>query len=183
MGELFPIRRDVAEMKHADLVDKAAAWLRAKATVVITELSFYSTTGESADVIGFTNRESILIEVKVSRADFLKDRHKCFRREPSRGMGARRYFCAPAGLIAVDELPERWGLIVWDVTRGVMRKAREAKYQAHSSDNEVRLLVSALRRLSVNECRSLMARCYVFESKRRASIGISLHRQDTLGLE
>lgn len=47
----------------------------------------------------------------MSRSDFLQDRRKPHRVSPQLGMGAFRYFMAPVGLIAVDELPEKWGLI------------------------------------------------------------------------
>ena len=47
----------------------------------------YVGTGEQPDAIGFRNLASCLIEVKCSRADFLADRKKHFRIEPSKGMG------------------------------------------------------------------------------------------------
>lgn len=69
----------------------------------------------SCDAIGFragvSDEGSILVEVKTSRADFFADRQKRFREIPERGLGHYRYYMAPAGMVAVDELPEKWGLI------------------------------------------------------------------------
>lgn len=71
--------------------------------------------GKTPDAIGFRaavfKEASVVVEVKVSRADFLADRKKPHRIDPSLGMGTYRYFMAPASLIAPEELPARWGLI------------------------------------------------------------------------
>jgi hypothetical protein len=82
--------------------------------------------GEIPDAIGFRagvfNEASVLVEVKVSRGDFLADVKKPHRVEPAKGMGAYRYFMVPEGLISADELPEKWGLI--EVTRAGAIKVR-----------------------------------------------------------
>lgn len=59
---------------------------------------------------------SVLVEVKVSRSDFLADRKKPHRQEGC-GVGTYRYFMCPEGLITIDDLPERWGLL-WVNKRG-----------------------------------------------------------------
>ncbi len=108
-------------LTHRQLCDLAVNWLKRPASrngpgcqVAFSE-SRGDWSGEMPDAIGFraaVYREcSVLIEVKISRADFLNDRRKPHRLEPATGMGVYRYFMAPTGLIAVDELPERWGLI------------------------------------------------------------------------
>lgn len=51
-----------------------------------------------------------MIEVKVTRSDFLADRKKPHR-QGGKGMGSWRYYMAPEGLISVGELPDGWGLI------------------------------------------------------------------------
>jgi hypothetical protein len=68
------------------------------------------------------NEATVLVEVKVSKSDFLADRQKPHRAEPNRGVGKYRYYMAPAGLIKVDELPNRWGLIEVN-PRGVIQPA------------------------------------------------------------
>ncbi|WP_407503022.1 hypothetical protein [Xanthomonas euvesicatoria] len=62
----------------------------------------------------------MLIEVKVSRADFLADARKEHRINPAQGVGKWRYFMCPEGLIDVDELPERWGLL-WVSGKGTVK--------------------------------------------------------------
>lgn len=54
---------------------------------------------------------TVLLEAKTSRADFLADRKKPHRIDPTSGMGRWRYFICPTDLIKVEELPEKWGLI------------------------------------------------------------------------
>ena len=66
---------------------------------------------EIPDVIGFKGDFSFIIEAKTSRADFLADKKKPFRLNPSIGMGDFRFFIAPLNMIGISELPEGWGLI------------------------------------------------------------------------
>lgn len=96
-------------MTHAECVEHAARYLSKRCPVVLPE--FYSWNGELPDVIGFKNDSSIVIECKVSRGDFHKDKNKHFRINPEKGMGDRRYYCCPKGLIKPEELPTGWGLL------------------------------------------------------------------------
>lgn len=72
-------------------------------------------SGEIPDAIGFRRTGhaqtdgSVVIEVKISRADFLADAKKPHR--VSGGVGSWRYYMAPTGLIAPMELPTGWGLL------------------------------------------------------------------------
>lgn len=72
---------------------------------------------ENADVIGFRHsspaKGSVLIEVKVSRADFLADKKKPHRINPEQGMGKWRYFLCPENLITPKDLERhpKWGLL------------------------------------------------------------------------
>lgn len=68
-------------------------------------------SGEQPDAIGFRSLTSCLIEAKCSRSDFLADKKKRFRQNPSLGMGDWRFFLCEQGLIKVEELPEGWGLL------------------------------------------------------------------------
>jgi hypothetical protein len=72
------------------------------------------------DAIGFravtAETETVLVEEKVSRGDFLADARKPHR-EVGNGVGLFRYYMCPAGLISPDEVPERWGLL-WVDQRG-----------------------------------------------------------------
>ncbi len=155
---------------HSALIPLAAAWLRKKGcAVVITDMSHGGP--ETADAIGWKGTCSMLVECKASRCDFLADRKKDFRRNPERGMGSLRYFCAPAGLIQVDELPACWGLL--ECTNGKLREVVKATYQKASGKHEVSLLLSALRRVAHETPKGISVRCYTFETKSRASLGVA----------
>lgn len=105
---------------HARLCDLAVAWLRRPNSsrghgclFAVSEIA----TGhgvEVPDAIGWRLDglpQSIVVEVKVSRADFLADAHKPHRQDPHTGMGTWRYYMCPDGMIQVDDLPPRWGLL------------------------------------------------------------------------
>lgn len=68
-------------------------------------------TGERPDALGFRNGVSCLIEVKVTRADFLADKKKRFRQDTTIGMGDWRFFLSPPDIISIDDLPVGWGLL------------------------------------------------------------------------
>jgi len=71
--------------------------------------------GEIPDAIGFRtaaeDEGSVVVEVKVSRSDYLADRAKAHRQDGALGMGLYRYYMAPEGIISVQELPKGWGLV------------------------------------------------------------------------
>lgn len=75
---------------------------------------------ERADAWGYSwgaNGHSVLVEVKVSRSDFLRDKHKPHRQPGTPSLGDFRYFMCPAGLLTLDDMPEGWGLL-WVNARG-----------------------------------------------------------------
>ncbi len=98
------------ESTHQGLVDIAELWLQKKCGIVFAE--YNAGVKEIPDVIGFRkDGMSIMIECKNSRSDFLGDKKKSFRKQPSRGMGQYRLYCCPTGLINKVDLPPKWGLI------------------------------------------------------------------------
>lgn len=96
-------------MKHKDLVEIGWKWLRKRCGVAFKEIVSYNK--ETPDVIGFMSGESILIEVKVSRSDFLRDKKKYHRGQSLNGMGKYRFYMCPEGLIRTEDLPSYWGLL------------------------------------------------------------------------
>lgn len=96
--------------QHANLVQLGAKWLRRNGFgVVATELTAHGCR-EQADVIGFRSSCSALIEVKVSRGDFLADAKKT-ERVSGIGLGVYRFYLCPVGLIEINDIPNRWGLL------------------------------------------------------------------------
>jgi len=109
-------------LTHRKLCSLAVSWLRRPSSrsgpgclVAVSETRNWI-NGEVPDAIGWRPYGhrlcgSVLVEVKVSRADFLADAGKPHRLDPASGMGAYRYYMAPEGVIGTEELPARWGLV------------------------------------------------------------------------
>lgn len=114
---------EVEVMTHTECVAAAADYMKKRADVVLPE--FYTHNAELPDVIAFNRDFSTMIECKVSRADFLRDKKKPFRMNPNQGMGDFRYYCCPKGLIKPEELPVYWGLL-YIYPDGKIRKQRMA---------------------------------------------------------
>lgn len=134
-------------MTHAELVRVAAKWLRGSQKCVITITESSRVGWEIPDALGWTyGGTSILVECKTSRADFLADRAKPFRAHPETGMGIRRYFMTPPGLLTAEDLPERWGLLEPDGGRGVRVRVKGVPFESYSQHHEIMLLVGAVWR-------------------------------------
>lgn len=121
---------NAAAAMHRSLCDVAVRWLRkhnsggGHGCSVAQSECWPGWRGEQPDAIGWRHAGyqdgSVLVEVKVSRADFLADARKEHRLQPALGVGRWRYFMCPEGLIRADELPERWGLL-WVTKRGTVK--------------------------------------------------------------
>lgn len=109
------------DLTHKELSEMGARWCKKAASqhghgcnIAIVE---GCANKENADVIGFRHsnpaKGSVLIEVKVSRADFLADKKKPHRKTSSEGMGKWRYFLCPENLITPKDLKNypKWGLL------------------------------------------------------------------------
>lgn len=111
-------------MTHNELNDIAKRWLLRPESgkgpgckVAFVEVGAVGDS-ERADAWGYRwgwNACSVVVESKVSRSDFLRDRHKPHRQ--AGGMGDYRYFICPEGIINIEDLPDRWGLL-WVNKRG-----------------------------------------------------------------
>jgi hypothetical protein len=141
-----------SEKRHAQLVARAAEWLRLKYGCGIVLSEQYCGTGEVPDVIGWkASCQSVLVECKVSRSDFLADAHKACRLRPQEGLGSKRLYMAPVGMIAADELPKHWGLLECK-GRDVQLAVRPGRIDLRSQIGlmkEMSLLLASLRRVEV----------------------------------
>lgn len=99
------------QVTHAELVKRAAVWLRRiqRCSVVVTEIT--SSGSEQPDALGWRFGASVLVECKATRADFLSDAKKPFRIFPETGMGNYRFYMVPSGLVSLGEVPNGWGLV------------------------------------------------------------------------
>ena len=126
------------------------AWLRRyRCGVVLSEQACVS--GEMPDAIGWKKAcHSVLVECKVTRADFLVDRAKPWRRQPENGVGSERYYLATQGMISIEELPKGWGLLEI-CGREITTQKRSAKNLRSTVgfEYEMNLLLASLRRVEV----------------------------------
>jgi hypothetical protein len=137
-------------MTHPQLVDLAVKWLRSyRCGVVLSEQACVS--GEMPDAIGWKRAcHSVVVECKISRADFLVDRDKPFRKDPKKALGCERFYLAPQGLIRKEELPRGWGLL--EVRNRSVQIAHESDKNLRSQSGfryEMNLLLASLRRVEV----------------------------------
>lgn len=142
--------KDEFTCTHKLGVKRIAAWLSGtkRMAVVMAERVCTATT-ETPDAVAWGSRgESILVEVKVSRSDFLADKSKSFRRYEEQGVGVHRYFAAPAGLLKPEDMPEGWGLLA--IHQYQMRELLAPLAKPTNRVAEVCMLVSAIRRLELS---------------------------------
>ena len=137
-------------MTHAQLVERAVHWLRSyRCGVVLSEQACVS--GEMPDAIGWKRAcHSVLVECKVSRADFLADREKPFRKKPESGVGCERFYLSARGLIRPTELPDGWGLL--DLHNRKVEMIRASARDLRSAAGfryEMNLLLASLRRVEI----------------------------------
>lgn len=146
-----PIARSPDPMTHSRLVDAAVSWLRAKyrCGIVLSEQSCAS--GEAPDAIGWKGKNhSVIVECKISRADFFADGNKAWRAHPESALGCERFYLAPAQMLSCDELPSGWGLL--EIHGREIHIARKSKKNLRSVEGlatEMNLLLASLRRVEV----------------------------------
>lgn len=147
-------------MTHAQLVNIAHRWLLGAGGCGVAFKELVCSGWETADAIGFGGKvQSIVVECKTSRSDYLADQRKPFRVYPDGGMGTHRIYCAPVGLLRLQELPAKWALLEVGAnsrTRLTYRpdeKRPDAAFlttahaQKRSKEAEQSVMYSALRRL------------------------------------
>ena len=139
-------------IQHTLLVNKAVEWLRQSYRCGIILSEQYCATGEVPDAIGWKGQcRSVVVECKVSRADFLADARKEFRLNPEQGLGCERLYLASEGIIAPAELPQYWGLLEYSKknVRLVVKPARKNLRTDVGMMKEMNLLLASLRRVEV----------------------------------
>ena len=131
-------------MTHDDLVHRAAKWLAGtmRCEPILTEYGCWATR-EQPDAFGICSSGTILVECKMSVADYHADREKPFRQIPQRGMGRLRFYMTPPGLLSPELLARRpgWGLL--EVHPKTVRVIRKSDPFAQCSNAECLLFRSA----------------------------------------
>lgn len=141
--------RKLIGLTHRSLCLKASKYLKNqgiqpfhRCSYVVCELE---RLGECPDAFGFGSCTTQLIEVKVSRSDFLSDKNKFWRKFPEFGLGKYRSYLCPEGVINESDLPENWGLL-WVDDKGKIIKVKQAEPQKNNHEQELMLITSILRR-------------------------------------
>jgi hypothetical protein len=103
---------------------------------------------EIPDVIGWDGTSSILIECKMTRADFQRDAGKKSRTNPKAGMAHRRYYLCPANLLQPADIPPKWGLL-WAEGTTVTVQRESRGFPQRNLLAEVQFLSKMLRRAQI----------------------------------
>ena len=132
-------------MEHKKLVTMAKHYLTYRESCCVVFTEFVCATPEIPDALGWkSNGNSILIECKTSKADFKKDKDKPVRVYPTMGMGDKRYFLCPSGIISPEELPQGWGLLYADKKN--IRIIQESDKFETTKQYELVAMISMVRR-------------------------------------
>lgn len=173
--------------QHKRLVSLGAKWLLKhspsksdfhclRSGIVVTEITSYAS--ESPDVLGFANDDkTVLLEAKISRADFKKDSKKFFRLIPENGMGDFRMYITPPSLIKKEELPKNWGLLEVD-EKDRIRVIKYAEEQKANKKAEHIVLKSIIKRIGKNAPEGISIKCYVYETKNNTTLLINKGEND-----
>lgn len=138
------IPTETEPLTHSRCVEIAAKWAAGRCGVVLPEFVTINNR-EIPDVIAFKPQCSYMIEVKVSRSDFLRDKNKVFRNNEAQGMGNYRYYACPRQLIGPLEVPDGWGLI-YIYPNGKAREMMAPDRKPANLEAERTLLYSYARR-------------------------------------
>lgn len=110
-------------------------------------------TAENPDIWATNGYHTTLVEVKTSHSDFNKDKKKWVRSLDAeiadKCLGNYRYYLCPEGVIKEEEIPEKWGLLVYNGKKII--KVKNATYQKSSTDAELLVLTSIMRRCGIKE--------------------------------
>ena len=105
-------------------------------------------TAENPDIWATNGYHTTLVEVKTSHSDFLADQKKWSRSKAAelsdKQLGNYRYYLCPEGIIDESEIPDKWGLLLYDGKKII--KVKNATYQKSSTDAELLVLTSIMRR-------------------------------------
>lgn len=143
------------KITHSDLVQRATNWLKNTfhCRVILTELTAYTRSCETPDVIGWVNNRAILVECKMNKSDFYADLKKISRQTYAPALGHYRFYLSMPNILDPNKIPDNWGLYEVHGKRIFWKsgyKYQNAGIPPFNSDrdSEVAMLISALSRYS-----------------------------------
>lgn len=135
-------------MTHTELIEAAAKWAQRRRYRVVLRDVRCNIVSEQPDVIAWkTHGASVVVEAKTSRADFLRDRHKAWRRYPEEGMGYERYYAVESESI-LDGSVAGWGILVVNPGGRIRVAKKSGPFTKRNEAAERTLLVSAVARVT-----------------------------------
>lgn len=147
-------------MQHETLCSAAGRWLAGSCQCGVVLMERATATSETPDAIGWRQQSSILVECKTSRADFLADAKKPYRRNPETGMGRYRVYLTPPDLLTAEDLPDGWSLYEYceEGRRKVVKYKAGFNVLRHKSAPpfvpnqraELTMVLSAMRRIKLS---------------------------------
>ena len=170
-------------MKHSEVIKYARQWLSKSVQnceryghyacpIIISELVAYTPSNEIPDVLGWSGPTSILIECKTSLSDFKADLKKSFRRDyyddvVGYAIGNQRWYMAEKGIIPVELVPEKWGLLeIYNRKIYITKPSQD--FNSHKP-SEVMILISLLRRLDIKS-ENVSIKTYYKDTKNNATV-------------
>jgi len=148
---------------------------RMDCVLVTTEARATGRHHEEPDIFGWgqDGETTILIEVKVSRADFLADGTKPWRKRGVPALGRKRYYLAPAGMIEDHEVPDGWGILDYShsnkrITQRGWPRDFFGKERAGAAESA--LLVATVRRMGLRATGGISCRCYTIPTSGRTEV-------------
>lgn len=133
-------------MKHAELVQRAGAWLSSRHRCPVVLLEINTRLPFVPDALGVLRSGiSHHVECKASRSDFLQDKKKLHFKNEDYLIGDFVWYLTAPGVADPEEVPSHWGLAVVSGSR--VRIEKSAKRRVRKDTRlETQILVSALVR-------------------------------------
>ena len=153
MGRRKIEKEKAPHVTHRELCRIGAEWLfnhhlHMKLWKYVT-VEMRSVAGEVPDIYGCCGFSSICIEVKTTHGDFVKDKNKYSRIHSERGCGNYRYYLCLKGVISIDELPDKWGLMEYNAENKSIEIIKEAQEIDCSFRSDLIMMCSIMRRMKI----------------------------------
>lgn len=126
-------RKRLRPMSHATLTDHVVAFFFTMGFRIVCK-EMHSRVREVPDIYAVDRTGSVVVEVKSTRKDFLADANKTFRQRPKEGLGRWRFYASYEGIVNIEDLPPKWGLI-WVNEEGVVRIVHGKSFVNRLNDN------------------------------------------------